>query len=149
MPILNKNEKYTRELSDRIAVMTGLSSSAVRAVIDGIELCLLDDLRAKGKESGVDEKSVILLEIPNLGTLKMHTTKYPKEMSVMLDGRSFKSTFTINKKFYLFIYLSDFFNVLICFNFTNIRRILYITIINIYYIRYYIYDKANHYFIYI
>lgn len=99
MPILNKNEKYTRELSDRIAVMTGLSSSAVRAVIDGIELCLLDDLRTKGKESGVDEKSVILLEIPNLGTLKMHTTKYPKEMSVMLDGRSFKSTFTINKKF--------------------------------------------------
>ena len=99
MPILNKNEKYARNITSRIANLTGLSDKAVRAVIDGIELCLLDDLRTRAMISGNEDKDEILLEVPNIGTVKLFTSRYPAEMSNYLNGNSFNSKFIIDKKF--------------------------------------------------
>lgn len=99
MPILTKNEKYARNITSRIANLTGLSDQAVRAVIDGIELCLLDELRTRAIELGNKDKDEILLEIPNIGTVKLFTSRYPSEMSNFLNGNSFNSKFIIDKKF--------------------------------------------------
>lgn len=101
MPILNSNEKYTRDVVNRVANMTGLPASAVRTVLDGVELCILDDLRLKGQKSAPDAKVVIPVEIPNIGTLKLSTTSYPKDKSLSdyTDGKSFKSTIELSKKF--------------------------------------------------
>lgn len=99
MPILSSNEKYTRELCSRLSVMTGLPYNAVRAVIDGVELCLLEDMRKQSLEHDTNEKATFSLELPNIGTLKLSTHRYPEDMSVILGGNSFKSGFTISKKF--------------------------------------------------
>lgn len=99
MPALNNNEKYTRKICSKIANLTGLPQGVVRAVIDGLELCLLDDIRDIANNTDTSQKTTLNLELPNIGTLILHTTSYPKDMSVILDGNSFKSSFNIGKKF--------------------------------------------------
>lgn len=99
MPKLTPNELYIRSLVSRISKLTSLPPGAVRAVIDGVELCILDDIRKQGMAHDPDEKNELEIELPHFGTLKMSTTKYPASMSKILDGRSFKSKITISETF--------------------------------------------------
>lgn len=99
MPILNSNERYTREVVQRLSVLTGLPTEAVRSVIDGLELCMLEDIRKAALEVDTSDKNIIQLELPKIGTLKLSTSRYPSEKSVMLDGKSFRSSFNIYERF--------------------------------------------------
>lgn len=97
---LTANEYYIRNICNRLSTILNLPYDVVRAVVDGIPLCILEDLKNRGREdleSGEYKESK--LEIPSIGTITLRIAKYPDKDDSYFNGRAFKPKFSIDEKF--------------------------------------------------
>jgi hypothetical protein len=100
MPKLSDNEWNIRRASSNIATALDLPYDVVRSVIDALALHILDEIREQGIKDG-DEAKKVKVELPNIGTLELFPAKYPDNETAILQGRAFKTKFTVKEAFLL------------------------------------------------